>query len=388
LITALRRDLKTVGSFSGNNLFIVAIAFLFLGDPGVVGALFAFIGLVLFIPLSADPLRVLPRDRLAVWPLSMIERRLLRILTPWLNPVTWLIMVLAAKRRVSVSLSAVVVGVFLIGFVLPSFAPARSGAWRRLPTFPGPLNHLIRKNLRETLSTLDFWSGAIASAFSIAFRATGLLPPEALLPMTILVMLAISTHAQTLFGLDGDGGMARYRLLPVPGWQILAAKDVPFLLASMVMTLPLAPAAGLGAALTALANRPSYLRDPPRQTGALAVLQRSVLRYGRCSSGRDVFGSRSGPCDSAPGSALRGRVCVLHLVERTVSGATAAVASVHLDSTELNWPRVTLGLYLDGVGATWQTLPLQGRAAIGKSAATSRPVASNVASFPPLEVRK
>jgi hypothetical protein len=116
------------------------------------------------------------------------------------------------------------------------------------------LNHLIRKNLRETLSTLDFWSGAIASAFSIAFRATGLLPPEALLPMTILVMLAISTHAQTLFGLDGDGGMARYRLLPVPGWQILAAKDVPFLLASMVMTLPLAPAAGLGAALTALAT--------------------------------------------------------------------------------------------------------------------------------------
>lgn len=67
------------------------------------------------------------------------------------------------------------------------------------------MNHLIRKNLRETLSTLDFWSGAIASAFSIAFRATGLLPPEALLPMTILVMLAISTHAQTLFGLDGDG---------------------------------------------------------------------------------------------------------------------------------------------------------------------------------------
>jgi hypothetical protein len=61
----------------------------------------------------------------------MTERRLLRILTPWLNPVTWLIMVLAAKRRVSVSLSAVVVGVLLIGFVLPSFAPARSGAWRR-----------------------------------------------------------------------------------------------------------------------------------------------------------------------------------------------------------------------------------------------------------------
>jgi hypothetical protein len=160
--------------------------------------------------------------------------------------------------------------------------------------------------------------------------------------MTILVMLAISTHAQTLFGLDGDGGMARYRLLPVPGRLADprgqgCALPLSFDgddLASSACGRPWGRSDCSG-------DRPSYLRDPPRQTGALAVLQRSVLRYGRCSSGRDVFGSRSGPCDSAPGSALRGRVCVLHLVERTVSGATAAVASVHLDSTELNWPRVT-----------------------------------------------
>ena len=144
-------------------------------------------------------------------------------------------------------------GVFVIGFVLPSLPPARKGVWRRLPSFPGPLNHLIRKNLRETLSTLDFWCSAVLSALSLGFRAAGLLPAEALLPMTIMVMLALSTYAQTLFGLDGDGGMTRYRLLPVPGWQILAAKDVPFLLASVVMTLPLAPGAGLAVALSALA---------------------------------------------------------------------------------------------------------------------------------------
>src|SRR5713226_6916481 len=81
LITAVRRDFKTVGSFSGNNLFVVGVAFLFLGDPGIFVALNAFIGLVLFIPLSADPLRVLPRDRLTVWPLSTGERRALRILS-------------------------------------------------------------------------------------------------------------------------------------------------------------------------------------------------------------------------------------------------------------------------------------------------------------------
>lgn len=253
LVKAVWRDLKTVGSFSGNNLFVAGLTFLFLGDPGVFVRLSAFIGLVLFIPLSADPLRVLPRDRVTVWPLSTGERRALRILSPWLNPVTWLIAALAVWNHLSMDLYAVTAGLFAIGFVLPSLPPARKGVWRRLPNFPGPLNQLIRKNLRETLSTLDFWCGAVVSALSLGFRAAGLLPADALLPLTILVMLAFSTYAQTLFGLDGGGGMTRYRLLPVPGWQILAAKDVPFLLASVVMTLPLAPAAGLAAALSALA---------------------------------------------------------------------------------------------------------------------------------------
>src|SRR3974390_3626589 len=101
LLTAVRRDLKTVGSFSGNNLFVVSVAFLFLKDPGVFVALTAFIGLVLFIPLSADPLRVVPRGRLAGWPLSTGERRLLRILSPWLNPVTWLLVALAIWKHLS-----------------------------------------------------------------------------------------------------------------------------------------------------------------------------------------------------------------------------------------------------------------------------------------------
>jgi hypothetical protein len=253
LITAVRRDLKTVGSFAGNNLFVAGTAFLFLGDPGLFTAIGAFLGLVLFIPLSADPLRVLPPDRLAVWPLGAGERRLLRILSVWLNPVMWLIAALAVWKRVTMSLWALAAGIFAIGFVLPSLPAAQKGMWRRVPHFPGPLNHLIRKNLREMLSTLDFWCSLLVSASALGFRAAGRLPAEALLPMTIIVMLALSTYAQTLFGLDGDGGMTRYRLLPVPGWQILAAKDVPFLLMSVLMTLPLAPVAGLGAALAALA---------------------------------------------------------------------------------------------------------------------------------------
>jgi len=115
LATAVRRDFKTVGSFSGNNVFVVGLAFFFLGDPGMFGALAAFIGMSLFIPLSADPLRVLPRDRLTVWPLSMSEHRALRILSVWLSPVTWLIVALAAWMRVSMGLCAVAAGLFAIG---------------------------------------------------------------------------------------------------------------------------------------------------------------------------------------------------------------------------------------------------------------------------------
>ncbi len=71
--------------------------------------------------------------------------------------------------------------------------------------------------------------------------------------MTVLVVLALSSYAQCLFGLDGRGGLSRYRLLPVRGWQILAAKDAAFLSIVIPLTLPLAPLAGTGAALIALA---------------------------------------------------------------------------------------------------------------------------------------
>jgi hypothetical protein len=253
LVTAVRRDLKTVGSFAGNNLFVLGVTFLFLKDPGMFAALAAFIGVVLFIPLSADPLRVLPRDRLALWPLTTAERRLLRILSPWINPVTWAVVALAFWKRVSMGICAAAAGAFAVGFVMPSLPPVRHGVWHHLPGFPGRLNQLARKNLREMLSTLDFWCSAVVSVLALAFRIAGLLPAEALLPMAILVVLALSTYGQTLFGLDGDGGMTRYRLLPVSGWQIVAAKDAPFLFFSVVMTLPLAPVAGLAAALAALA---------------------------------------------------------------------------------------------------------------------------------------
>jgi hypothetical protein len=142
-----------------------------------------------------------------------------------------------------------------VGFVLSDVG---GGAWdalaRRVPGFGGLLGELMRKNLRQMLSTLDFWCALILSVATIIYRVTDRsTPPEVFLMMVLLVMLALSSYAQCLFGLDGVGGLTRYHLLPLRGWQILAAKDAAFLMVAVVLTLGLNPLAGLAAALLVLA---------------------------------------------------------------------------------------------------------------------------------------
>jgi hypothetical protein len=254
LFTAFRRDTKSLGSFASNNFFLMSLYFL-----RQAGALvYLIIGLVMFFPLSTDPFRKLPPVRLALWPLTSRERWMLRFASPWLNPLTWILAALAgwaATGKLTLTLWAAIAAAFAIGFVVPSLplAPGK-GAWRHVPNLPGPLNHLVRKNLRELLSTLDFYSAFLLSATVLVSRLTGRpLPQEALLAITVLVVLALSSYAQSLFGLDGAPALTRYQLLPIRGWQVLASKDAAFLLAALVLTLPLAPLSGLAAALAAVA---------------------------------------------------------------------------------------------------------------------------------------
>jgi hypothetical protein len=185
---------------------------------------------------------------------------------------TWAIAALAlwaARGSVTVGLWALAAGLFAAGFAL-SELPLLAGAamWRRVPHFPGPLDQLVRKNLREMLSTLDFYCALLLSASVGIYRLLGRgLPAEADLAMTVLVVVALSSYAQCLFGLDGAGGWSRYRLLPLRGWQILAAKDAAFLMVVAVLAAPLAPLAGMGAALVALAmGRRPAVEDPRPQT--------------------------------------------------------------------------------------------------------------------------
>ncbi len=253
--TATKRNRASLGSFSSNNLIYAGLTLFFLKDTPAFVFFLVIMGVVLFFPLSNDPMRAVPRDRLALWPLANRERRLLRMLSMFLNPLVWLLPILLLWKRASIGLWALTIGLFAVGFVLPSLPIASGLSLRRgLPSLPGPLRQLIRKDLRQMLSTLDFYCGLVLIVPAAFMRLGGLLPLDARLPLTLIVVLAISTRSQSLFGLDGEGGLTRYRLLPLAGWQVLAAKDAAFLLIALALTLPVSPLAGLAAAFTVLAT--------------------------------------------------------------------------------------------------------------------------------------
>ena len=103
LALAYRRDWTAFQSLAGNNFFLITI--FLLGRAGTF--VYLIFGLVLLFPLSTDPLRKVPPSRLALWPLERRELWLLRIASPWINPLTWGIAVLAvwgAGRTLSVGL--------------------------------------------------------------------------------------------------------------------------------------------------------------------------------------------------------------------------------------------------------------------------------------------
>jgi hypothetical protein len=262
---ALARDQKSIWSLTGNNFPITAVA----GLQEAGGLLYLIIGLVMLFPLSTDPLRKIPASRLSLWPLSGRDHWVLRVVSPWVSPMTWAVAALAVwmvRGKVSPGLLGLAAGLVALGFVVSSVAvPRNHGLWRRIPNFPGTLNQLVRKNLRAMLSTLDVYCGLLLSISTLGFRLAKLpLPREALMLITVLVVVALSSYAQCLFGLDGRGGLARYRLLPLAGWQILAAKDAAYLVLIFVLTLPLAPLAGLAGGLIALAIGHHYSVYEPR----------------------------------------------------------------------------------------------------------------------------
>src|SRR5207253_9113075 len=123
-----------------------------------------------------------------------------------------------------------------------------------VPRFPGRWGGLVSKDLRQLLRVLDFYLALLLSLSGMAYRIFGRQAEPAAFPiLAIMVVLALSTYAQCLFGLDWPDGWDRYRLYPLRGRHLLLAKDGAFLLPAMVLVAGLDPLAGFAAALAALA---------------------------------------------------------------------------------------------------------------------------------------
>jgi hypothetical protein len=262
---AVARDLA--GSFRANNL-------LFLGLLGSsAAALLILLGLLLLFPLSSDPLGRIPPARLALWPLSRWQRLGLRLASLALSPVVWIgVLILLKTKRPELALAFCGLALGMQGaLALGRYMAKRDPHWDLLgdiPQFPGRLGGLVRKNLRETLSLLDPYAALLLSLAGGAYRIFGAHPdPAAFTIMGLLVALAMSTCTQSLFGLDGDGGVTRYRLMPMRGWEILVAKDVAFLAILFVLLLPLDHGPGMTFGLVALAfgHHSSVLLGLPQQ---------------------------------------------------------------------------------------------------------------------------
>jgi hypothetical protein len=262
ILKALRqlvwRDLSTIFSISLNNLFLFILPIAIGGVAAIAPFLFLF-GLLLLFPLSADPLGKVPPSRLHLWPLSRQQFMALRAASLVLSPAFWAaILLLCARAGFLSALLFLLVACAAQGIAavfqyavrrLPRLNPLRN-----VPQFPGRFGGLVRIAARQIFSVLDFYASAILSLAAVAYRVLSPHPePEAFPICAVLVAVGMSTYPQQIFGLDAKAGMARYRLMPLRGWQILLAKDIAYFSILAVLVLPLNPGAGLTFGLIAVA---------------------------------------------------------------------------------------------------------------------------------------
>ena len=146
------------------------------------------------------------------------------------------------------------------------------------------LGGLVAKNLRELFGVLDTYLGFVLALVATVYRFFGkTIDGEAYFGVSLLIVLAFSTMAQSLLALDGPSGFVRYQLMPVRGWQILLAKDLPLMAIAVLFTSLLAPLPALAGMFAALAvgHHPSVVK--PRQQkrwrfAAGASLETSILQ--------------------------------------------------------------------------------------------------------------
>lgn len=273
LALAQLRQLRSLESALSNNFVVFALLLLGLQPKGSP-FLPALVAVLLFIPLCAGPLRALPKERFQLLPLSFGDVLALRSAALLLAPPVWIagaLLLLGGPGARATAELVLIAALFLnlafaLGERLLLKLPA-ADPFRWIPDFPGSLGGLVRKDLRELLLRLDAWLALTLAVIGSLLRwGPARLPAEAGFGCALLVVLALSTCSQDLFADEGRAGLERRRLLPIRGWRLLLAKDLAFLGLILLLTLPLAPLAALGAGMAALVvgHHASVTREAPQ----------------------------------------------------------------------------------------------------------------------------
>ena len=296
---AVWRELRSLNSLTGNNFFLVCI--LLMLQPQSAYFLLLLVGVLLLFPLSSDPMSKIPPSRLALWPLSRVQSITLRAASFWLSPVVWIaaaIVLWAARPMMGLQFFLIAAAFHTVSIGVSALIARAPGAnlFLHIPPIPTRVGRLVRKNIRETLSVLDPYLAGMLALCGVAFR---IVKPDAekdaFMGVALLTVLAMSTYGQCLFALDSGAGFTRYKLLPIEGWRILAAKDAAFLLVLFPLVLPLAPVSGMAAGMAALAvgHHASVLhrRAQPRWrfTGGVSIENGIVQVFCLVSAGVTTF---------------------------------------------------------------------------------------------------
>ena len=254
---AAYRELRSFQSLTGQNFFFLVVFIAY--QQAESAALFALIlGALLFFPLSSDPLEKIPPDRRQLWPLDHRSWFAIRVASFFLSPVIWIALFVLLRIGWRLASQIVLLGLAAHGVAYVFKGPVKRWApgfslLRWVPAPPGVMGQLMRLHWREMLTTLDPYVGLLLSLSTLIYRASGgVLDPAALPVISMVVVVALSTSAQVLIGLDGAGAQ-RYRLMPIHGWQILLAKDAAYLIVLLILIAPLEVPASLTAGLAALA---------------------------------------------------------------------------------------------------------------------------------------
>ena len=245
---SISRDQKSIVPLTGNTFFIVVL--FVTQDSGLF--LYLLIASVLILPLSTDPMQKIPYTRIGSWPLSTRDRIVLRLSSPWVNPMTWLfvcIVIWASLGKVTIGVASLLGALIMAGFLLSSSPRlVTTLLWKYAPALPGRYRLLWRKEMRHILTSLDWHLALFLSVSTAMARLIGIsMPPSGLVILSVLLILSVLNYTQSLFANDGSSGLSRFAILPITGRIVLAIKNLSIMSVASVLLLPMNVPVGISA---------------------------------------------------------------------------------------------------------------------------------------------